>query len=237
MRLLLVRHGQTAANVRGELDTAPPGPGLTRLGRRQAKAIPGELAAESIDGIYSSALIRTQETAHRSRGGSRAAGGRPGRPSRDRGRRTGTSLRLALGSALPRGHLRLGRRRARRRHARRHRRARVLRTARRRLRRHRRRARRRRDGGRGEPQRGHPGVDGGPRAQHRADLRRSCPTRECRDRRGERVADRRLGPRELGRLAPRRNVASGRVTAEFRKCPHSGTFDTPGEQHKLATIH
>ena len=64
MRLLLVRHGQTAANIRGELDTAPPGPGLTRLGRRQAKAIPGELAAESIDGIYSSALIRTQETAH-----------------------------------------------------------------------------------------------------------------------------------------------------------------------------
>jgi len=63
MRLLLVRHGQTAANVRGELDTAPPGPGLTRLGRRQAKAIPGELATESIDGIYSSALIRTQETA------------------------------------------------------------------------------------------------------------------------------------------------------------------------------
>jgi probable phosphoglycerate mutase len=63
MRLLLVRHGQTAANVRGQLDTAPPGPGLTRLGRRQAKAIPGELAAEAIDGVYSSALIRAQETA------------------------------------------------------------------------------------------------------------------------------------------------------------------------------
>ena len=63
MRLLLVRHGQTAANVRGELDTAIPGPGLTRLGRRQAKAIPTELADEAIDGIYSSALIRTQETA------------------------------------------------------------------------------------------------------------------------------------------------------------------------------
>lgn len=63
MRLLLVRHGQTAANVRGELDTAMPGPGLTRLGRRQAKAIPTALAAEAIDGIYSSVLIRTQETA------------------------------------------------------------------------------------------------------------------------------------------------------------------------------
>ena len=63
MRLLLVRHGQTAANVRGELDTAIPGPGLTRLGRRQAKSIPAVLAAETIDGIYSSMLIRTQETA------------------------------------------------------------------------------------------------------------------------------------------------------------------------------
>jgi broad specificity phosphatase PhoE len=63
MRLLLVRHGQTAANVRGELDTAIPGPGLTRLGRRQAKAIPARLAAEGIDAIYSSALIRAQETA------------------------------------------------------------------------------------------------------------------------------------------------------------------------------
>ena len=29
MRLLLIRHGQTPANVRGELDTAAPGPGLT----------------------------------------------------------------------------------------------------------------------------------------------------------------------------------------------------------------
>ena len=63
MRLLLVRHGQTAANVRGELDTAAPGPGLTRLGRRQAKAIPTVLAAEPIDGIYGSVLIRTQQTA------------------------------------------------------------------------------------------------------------------------------------------------------------------------------
>lgn len=62
MRLLLVRHGQTAANVRGELDTAEPGPGLTRLGRRQARALPANLAAEPIAGIYGSTLIRTQQT-------------------------------------------------------------------------------------------------------------------------------------------------------------------------------
>jgi broad specificity phosphatase PhoE len=63
MRLLLVRHGQTAANVRGELDTALPGPGLTRLGRRQAAALPAALPTERVDGIYASALIRTQQTA------------------------------------------------------------------------------------------------------------------------------------------------------------------------------
>ena len=71
MRLLLVRHGQTSANVRGELDTAEPGPGLTRLGRRQADAIPAALAAEQIAGVYSSTLIRTQQTGEplgRSRG-------------------------------------------------------------------------------------------------------------------------------------------------------------------------
>lgn len=63
MRLLLIRHGQTPANVRGELDTAAPGPGLTELGRAQAAAVPDALASERIDGIYASRLIRTQQTA------------------------------------------------------------------------------------------------------------------------------------------------------------------------------
>ncbi len=63
MRLLLVRHGQTPANVRGELDTAAPGPGLTELGRAQAAAVPDALASERIDGIYASRLVRTQQTA------------------------------------------------------------------------------------------------------------------------------------------------------------------------------
>jgi len=63
MRLLLIRHGQTPANVRGELDTAAPGPGLTELGRAQAAAVPDALASEHIDGIYASRLIRTQQTA------------------------------------------------------------------------------------------------------------------------------------------------------------------------------
>lgn len=63
MRILLVRHGQTSANVRGELDTASPGPGLTDLGRRQAEAIVDALGHESIAAIYVSKLRRTHETA------------------------------------------------------------------------------------------------------------------------------------------------------------------------------
>jgi probable phosphoglycerate mutase len=63
MRLLLIRHGQTPANVRGELATARPGPGLTRLGRRQADAIPDAVAGEQIAAIYVSPLTRTALTA------------------------------------------------------------------------------------------------------------------------------------------------------------------------------
>jgi probable phosphoglycerate mutase len=63
MRILLVRHGQTPANVRGELDTAFPGPGLTDLGQRQAEAIVDALGHESIAAIYVSRLRRTHETA------------------------------------------------------------------------------------------------------------------------------------------------------------------------------
>ncbi len=63
MRLLLVRHGQTPANVRGELDTAAPGPGLTDLGARQAQAVVDALGHESIAAIYVSTLRRTHETA------------------------------------------------------------------------------------------------------------------------------------------------------------------------------
>jgi broad specificity phosphatase PhoE len=63
MRILLVRHGQTPANVRGILDTAAPGPGLTELGARQAHAVVDALGHESIAAIYVSTLVRTHETA------------------------------------------------------------------------------------------------------------------------------------------------------------------------------
>ncbi len=63
MRLLLIRHGQTPSNVRGELDTARPGPGLTALGERQASMVPDALSGESIGAIFASTLVRTQLTA------------------------------------------------------------------------------------------------------------------------------------------------------------------------------
>ncbi|MBI5161102.1 MAG: histidine phosphatase family protein [Micrococcales bacterium] len=63
MRLLLIRHGQTPANVDGVLDAAVPGPGLTPLGRQQAQALPGALADEGIDRIYVSTMRRTGLTA------------------------------------------------------------------------------------------------------------------------------------------------------------------------------
>ena len=63
MRLLLIRHGQTPANVIGQLDTAHPGPGLTALGTRQAVAVARALHRQKIDGVFATTLVRTQLTA------------------------------------------------------------------------------------------------------------------------------------------------------------------------------
>ena len=63
MRLLLMRHGQTHANVSGELDTAHPGLELTDLGQAQAVAASKALADETIDAVYVSSRVRTHQTA------------------------------------------------------------------------------------------------------------------------------------------------------------------------------
>jgi probable phosphoglycerate mutase len=63
MRLILVRHGQTPANVDGVIETQYPGPGLTELGHEQADAVPSALASEAIDSISVSRLVRTHLTA------------------------------------------------------------------------------------------------------------------------------------------------------------------------------
>ena len=63
MRLYLIRHGQTPDNVRGELGTTVPGPGLTDLGLEQAAALPRALAAAGIRALSTSTMVRTQLTA------------------------------------------------------------------------------------------------------------------------------------------------------------------------------
>ncbi len=60
---MLMRHGQTHANVSGQLDTAHPGLDLTGLGQRQAMAAAKALATEEINGIYVSSRVRTHQTA------------------------------------------------------------------------------------------------------------------------------------------------------------------------------
>jgi broad specificity phosphatase PhoE len=63
MRLLLIRHGQTASNLKHLLDTAEPGPVLTAVGERQAAALPVALASEDIGALYASTLLRARLTA------------------------------------------------------------------------------------------------------------------------------------------------------------------------------
>jgi broad specificity phosphatase PhoE len=63
LRLLLVRHGQTAANVVHALDTRPPGSPLTELGHQQAADLADRLADQPITAVYASTATRTQQTA------------------------------------------------------------------------------------------------------------------------------------------------------------------------------
>src|SRR5690242_2819627 len=63
MTLTFVRHGESAANAAGVIDTSVPGPDLTDLGREQAVAVADKLAGNSYDGVYASSMVRTQETA------------------------------------------------------------------------------------------------------------------------------------------------------------------------------
>lgn len=67
MRLLLVRHGETYANVARQLDTAYPGAELTETGYAQARELAHRLERRldrvGATGIYTSDLVRTQQTA------------------------------------------------------------------------------------------------------------------------------------------------------------------------------
>lgn len=63
MRLILIRHGQTPSNVAGVLDTTVPGAPLTEFGERQADALVTLLERETIDAVYASSQLRSQQTA------------------------------------------------------------------------------------------------------------------------------------------------------------------------------
>lgn len=63
VHLLLIRHGQTPANVRGEVATRAPGPALTPLGEQQAAALPAAVEHRTIDALFVSSLLRTHLTA------------------------------------------------------------------------------------------------------------------------------------------------------------------------------
>lgn len=63
MRLYLVRHAQSEANVHKILDTALPGPPLTDLGRQQAQDLVARLGEEPITAVYASHATRARQTA------------------------------------------------------------------------------------------------------------------------------------------------------------------------------
>jgi broad specificity phosphatase PhoE len=63
VRLLLVRHGETASNIERKLDTAMPGPPLTELGHKQARELSDVLVGEDISAVYASIGLRAQQTA------------------------------------------------------------------------------------------------------------------------------------------------------------------------------
>lgn len=61
--LTWVRHAQSTDNASGIISATVPGAGLTALGQTQAQAVAEAIAANAYDGIYTSDMIRTQQTA------------------------------------------------------------------------------------------------------------------------------------------------------------------------------
>jgi broad specificity phosphatase PhoE len=63
VRLILARHGRTAANVAKALDSRPPGMPLDEVGLAQAAALGRRLAGEPVTAVYASQATRAQQTA------------------------------------------------------------------------------------------------------------------------------------------------------------------------------
>ncbi|MEU3274073.1 histidine phosphatase family protein [Saccharomonospora sp. NPDC006951] len=63
MRLYLVRHAESEANILKILNSALPGPPLTELGHSQASGLAERLSGEPIAAVYASRATRAQQTA------------------------------------------------------------------------------------------------------------------------------------------------------------------------------
>jgi probable phosphoglycerate mutase len=63
LRLVLARHGRTAANVAHVLDSRPPGWPLDELGQAQALQLAARLASWPLRAVYASQAVRAQQTA------------------------------------------------------------------------------------------------------------------------------------------------------------------------------
>ncbi|MGV0781897.1 histidine phosphatase family protein [Mycolicibacterium sp. XJ775] len=63
MRVTFVRHGESAGNASGLIDTSTPGPVLTPKGQQQAQDVAKLLGDNNYDAIYASTMVRTQLTA------------------------------------------------------------------------------------------------------------------------------------------------------------------------------
>jgi broad specificity phosphatase PhoE len=62
-RLVLARHGRTAANAAHVLDSLPPGAPLDELGTAQAAQLAARLADRPLRAVYASQALRAQQTA------------------------------------------------------------------------------------------------------------------------------------------------------------------------------
>jgi broad specificity phosphatase PhoE len=63
LRLVMARHGETAANATHTLDTRPPGEPLNERGHEQAAALAQRLATGPVTAVHASVAIRAQQTA------------------------------------------------------------------------------------------------------------------------------------------------------------------------------
>ncbi|MGH3432789.1 MAG: histidine phosphatase family protein [Thermocrispum sp.] len=63
MKLQLIRHAESTANVRRALNTRMPGPPLTEQGLAQAETLATGVAADPIVAVYASIAVRAQQTA------------------------------------------------------------------------------------------------------------------------------------------------------------------------------